>query len=70
MISLRASSYNKNDYIALAVILEGNLEYYLKCSKQGTNACSSCFYNKPCRDFRDFYSYVVEKNKIVNLTIL
>lgn len=63
MISLHSSSYKKNDYIALGVILEAHLERYLKCPKQGTNNCSACFYNKPCRDFRDLYTYVQSKTK-------
>lgn len=63
MITLRSSSYKKNDYIALGVILEANIEHYLKCSKQGTNSCSACFYNKPCRDLRDLYTYVQSKTK-------
>lgn len=63
MLSLCSSSYKKNDYIALAVMLESSLDRYLSCDKQGTNNCSSCFYNKPCRDFRDLYTYVTEKTK-------
>lgn len=63
MISLRSSSYNKNDYIALRVILEANLERYIKCSKQGTNSCSSCFYKRPCYDLRNLYAFVQEKTK-------
>ena len=63
MISLHSSSYKKNDYIALAVILESKLDSYLLCTKYGTNSCSSCFYNKPCRDFHDLYTYVVSKTK-------